>query len=210
MVADVRGAIGHRSGFRRLTRAFNRAQRDAHLRLSVGRGELLDRLTLAIAAEEVHRAVDAGGIALQHLLDQAHRFEVVAPIERRAQTQAGQDVGHRHQRGGLLLVLAPDRIFRRHPVIAQVLLDRLVKRRQAQPVFARALQQANDVGGVGGRWQRRQRQTRFAPRHRGVGREPRVRATRISSARRRRFSMSASFRMLGQAHSSPMLRGATD
>ncbi len=36
-----------------------------------------------------------------------------------------------------------------------------------------------------------------------------ARDSRISSASRRRFSISASFNMLGHAHSSPMVSGAT-
>ena len=52
------------------------------------------------------RAVDPGRVALQHALDQAHRLEVLAPVEGRAQAQAGDHVGHRDLGRGLALVLA--------------------------------------------------------------------------------------------------------
>ena len=173
MVANVCGAIGHRAGFRRLTRAFNRAKRNPDLRLARRRGELFHCLPFAIAAEEIHRAVDPGRIALQHLLDEADGLEVVAPVERRAQAQARQHVGHRHQRRGLPLVLVSDRVFRRHLTGAQMLFDRRVQDRKARAVLARSLQEPDDGGRVEGFGQRRERQTRLAASHRRIGRQPR-------------------------------------
>ena len=106
VVADVGGAVGGGAGLGRLPRALHRAQRHAHLGLAGGLGQLLHRVPVAVAAEEVHARVDPGGVALQHALDQAHRLDVLAPVERRAQPQAGDHVGHRHLGGGLALVLA--------------------------------------------------------------------------------------------------------
>ena len=96
----------------RLARALDGAQGDAHLPLAGAVGQLLDRLAIAVAAQEVHAAVDAGGIALEHPLDEADRLEVLAPVERRDEAQAGDDVGDRDLRRRLALVLAADGLLR--------------------------------------------------------------------------------------------------
>ena len=51
-------------------------------------GQVLHGLAVAVAAQEVHAAVDARRVALQHPLDQADRLEVLAPVEGR-RTGAG-------------------------------------------------------------------------------------------------------------------------
>ena len=169
----MRGAVAHRPGFRSLTGALYRSQCDAHLGFTGRRSQFLDRLALAVAAQEIHRTVHAGGIALKHLLDETDRFEVVAPVERRTQAQAGQDIGHGYLSRRLTLVLIPDRIFGRHLLGVHVLLDDGVERRQAQAILAHSLQQADDVRDVGGRGQGRGRQTRFTSGNDGIGRDPR-------------------------------------
>ncbi len=77
VVADVRGARARPLGLGGLARALHGAQGDADLGLSGAVGELLDRLPVAVAAEELHPPVHAGGIALQHPLDQAHGLDVL-------------------------------------------------------------------------------------------------------------------------------------
>ena len=67
----MRRAIGNRPAHDRLPGALDGLERHPHLRLSARGRELLDRLTLPVAAQEVHSSIRAGGIALQHLLDQA-------------------------------------------------------------------------------------------------------------------------------------------
>ena len=101
VVADVRGPIGGcplAAACRALSTAFSATRNCAS---PLGARELFDGLALPIAAEEVHPAVGAGGIALQHLFDQADRLEVLAPVERGAQTQAGDGIGDRDLVGGL-------------------------------------------------------------------------------------------------------------
>ena len=73
----MRGARARPLGLGGLARALHRAQRDAHLGLAGAVGELLDRLPVAVAGEELHPPVHAGGIALQHPLDEAHRLDVL-------------------------------------------------------------------------------------------------------------------------------------
>ena len=112
VIADVGGPVGGRSAGCRLARAFDRPERDPHLRVAARRRQFLDRLALSIATEEVHPSVRACRIALQDVLDQTHGLDVLAPIERRTEPQAGNGVGDRHLVGGLPLVLAANRGFR--------------------------------------------------------------------------------------------------
>ena len=63
---------------RDLPRALDGLERDAELRLAGRVGQFLDRVAVAIAAAEVHAAVDADRIALQDLLDQADALEELA------------------------------------------------------------------------------------------------------------------------------------
>ena len=134
----------------RLAGALDRPQRDPHLRVSARRREFLDRLALSIAAEEVHPSVRAGGIALQDLLDQTHRLDILAPIDRGAQAQAGDGIGHRHLVGRLPLVLAANRRFRGRLLRREVLLDRRANRRQPKTVLADPMQELDDGGDVEG------------------------------------------------------------
>ncbi len=98
--------------------------------------------------------VDARRILLQHPFDQAHRLEVLAPVERRTEPQAGDDVGDRDLRGGLPLVLGADGVLGAHVQGGEVTAHRRANRRQAQAVLADALQQLHDEGGVQHRRQR--------------------------------------------------------
>ena len=94
----------------------------------------------------------------------------------------------------------------------EVLVDGRAHGGQPRPVLAHALQELDDEGGVehaAAAAAARPCPAAVDPRHVGVGGPPRRAASRISSASRRRFSIRASFSMLGQAHSSPMVSGAT-
>ena len=147
VIADVRAA---RVG--RLRRATCRA-RSTLLSATrswpspVGTGQFLDRMAVAVAAAEVHPAVDAGRIALQHLLDQADALEELAPVERRDQPQAADQVRHRRLLGRLVLPFGADRVLdglRRAPRAPRRARCRSATRVGA--VFARALQQSRDEG----------------------------------------------------------------
>ena len=103
----------------RLPGALDALQRQQQLTFASRHGKLLDGVAIPVAAAEVHPAVDAGRIALQHLLDEAHAFEELAPIERRNQTEAANQVRHPRLLGRLMLSFCPDGV-----------LDRLSARRQ--------------------------------------------------------------------------------
>ena len=119
-VAHVVPAVVVRGGEGGLPCAFHRGQRDPALALPVRVRQVLDRLAVAVAAQEVHAAVDAGGIALQDLLHQAHPLEQRGPVLGRGEAQAGDRVRDRDLLARLPLGLAADEI-----------LDRLVDRPQA-------------------------------------------------------------------------------
>ncbi len=131
---------------------------------------------------------------------------------RRAQAQARDGVGDRDLRHALALVLGANRVLgRRAARDARCVVDRGADRRQPQAVLAHAVQQLHDERDVeaGGQRAGASAASPSIGDEVGVGGQARARATSISSASRRRFSMSASFSMLGHAHSSPMVSGAT-
>ena len=212
VIADVGGRSADRAAGGRLACAFDRLQGDPHLRVAARRGELLDRLALPISAEEVHPPVGAGGIALQHLLDQAHRLDILAPVERGAEAQARDRIGDRHLVGGLPLVLAANRRFRGRLLRREMRLDRRADRRQPEAILTNPMQQLDDRGDIERRRQRlatcRRLRVRSATTYSSAARRPRRDAS-VSAARRLRFSISASFSMLGHAQSSPIVSGAT-
>ncbi len=115
------------------------------MRLAARRRERLDGLPLLIATQEVHPRVRPGRVALQNLLDQAHRLEILAPVERGAETQTVDGVGDGNLRGGLPLVFAANRCFRGRLLRRKMLLDGRPDGRQPQTVLAHAMQELDDV-----------------------------------------------------------------
>ena len=94
----------------------------------------------------------------------------------------------------------------------EVRFERGAQRRAAHVVLARAMQHLHDVGVVRAVGNRHRRRPAAAASRRATcasAARRAVRLIRISSASRRRFSISASFSMLGHAHSSPSVSGAT-
>src|SRR5262249_18340576 len=57
-------------------------ERDTKLAVAGWIGQFLHRVPIAVAASKVHARVDAGGIALEHMLHEAHALEKLAPVER--------------------------------------------------------------------------------------------------------------------------------
>ncbi len=118
MVPDVRVAgvgVSHVN----LPRALDALQREQQLTFTGRHGEFLDGVAIPVAAAEVHPAVDTRRIALEHLLDEAHAFEELTPIEGRNQAEAANQVGHGRLCGRLILPFRSNRV-----------LDRLSSRRQ--------------------------------------------------------------------------------
>ena len=143
VVADVRAARVGRAHVH-LPRALDALQREQQLPFAGRHGQLLDGVAIPVAAAEVHPAVDAGRIALQHLLDEADALEELAPVERRDQAQAADQVGHAGLFGRLMLSLRSDRVLDRLSARRQRRFELLVQPRRERAERARALQQARD------------------------------------------------------------------
>ena len=109
-MADVRRRVVRCSQVH-LPGALDGLQRQPQLRVARRARQLLDRVAIAVAAAEIHAPVDAGGIALQHLLHQADALEELAPIERADEPETGDQIGNRGLLDRLLLAVETDGIL---------------------------------------------------------------------------------------------------
>ena len=130
----------------RLAGALDRLQREQELAVAGRRGELLDRVAIAVAAAEVHSRVDGRGIALQHLLDQADAFEELAPVEGANQPEAADEIGDARLLRGFVLSLGADRVFDRLAARRERAFELVVQSRRDGAEPPRALQQPRDEG----------------------------------------------------------------
>ena len=124
-------------------------------------------MPVAVAALELHAPVDTGGIAPEDLLDQADGFDVLVPVQRRAEPQAGDGVAHREVVHRLPLILGPDGVFHRGAGSFEPLFQLLPEPGRAGPVLAHALEQLAHEGDVKSLGKRRQAAVR--PRALEVG-----------------------------------------
>ena len=85
--------------------------------------DLLDHVPVAIAGREVHPAVESARILPQFLLDDAHRFDELAPVHRTEKAKTADGVAHRDLGGGLLLGLGLHQLLDRKARFGQPLLD---------------------------------------------------------------------------------------
>ena len=128
---------------RRVVRELDRPARDVALGERACPGDRLDDVPVAIARREVHRAVHAAGVFPQLVLDDAHRFDELAPVERAQQAQAPDRVADRNLGAGLLLRFGLHEVFDREPRLGQPLLDPRQGQRQGG---ALSLQAARELG----------------------------------------------------------------
>jgi hypothetical protein len=129
VIADVSRPVARRFTRGRLAGAFDGFECDAHLPFAAPRRQLLDRLPLLIAAQEIHARVGTRGIALEHLFDQAHRLDVLLPVEGGAEPETGDGIRHRDLGHSLTLVLVPNRVFRGGVKQRQVIVNSHADRR---------------------------------------------------------------------------------
>ena len=101
-------------------------------------------MAVAVAAAEVHPAVDARRIPLQHLLDEAHALEELAPVEGRNQAQAGDQVGHARLCRRLVLSFRANDVLERLPARLEERLELVIEVRGQRAEVPRVLQQAGD------------------------------------------------------------------
>ena len=143
VIADVRLArVG--GPHVRLPRPFDALQREQQLSLAGRHRQFLDGMAIPVAAAEVHPAVDASRVALEDLLDQAHALEELAPIERRDQAEAADQVRHAGLCGRLVLPFRPDRVLDRLSARGERRVQLLVQPRRDCAERARALKQTRD------------------------------------------------------------------
>jgi hypothetical protein len=88
VIAHVRGPFLRARSFRGPPGARDGAERHADLSLARGIRQLLDRVAVEVPAVEIHASVNARGITLQNLLNEAHALDVPAPVHRRHEAQA--------------------------------------------------------------------------------------------------------------------------
>ena len=154
VVSDVRGARLDAESLGLLPRALDRAQRDAHLRLTGRVGERLDRVPISVAALEVHPGIHAGGVAAEDLLDQAHVLDVLVPVHGRAQPETRDRVAHRQVIHRLTLVLGANRFLDGRAGRVQPVLELSAKRGGTGAVFAHALEQLIHERDMQDGWER--------------------------------------------------------
>ncbi len=148
---DMRRLLADTAQLRGPSGALDGAQGDPVLRLAgIGLAapprQILDGMTVAVAAGEVHARVDSCRVAPQDLLRPADLLDEDAPIERRAEAQAGDGVGGGDLIGSLTLVLFAHRILGRRAVRRESLVDRGGEGGEARVELAHAVPQLRDEG----------------------------------------------------------------
>ena len=106
---------------------FHAFQREQQLSLSRRHGEFLDCVAISVAAAEVHPAVHARRVTLEHLLDEAYALEEFTPVERRNEAKAANQVGHAGLLGSLMLSLCSDSILNGLPACFQCRIQTAVE-----------------------------------------------------------------------------------
>ena len=137
------GALVAARALRGEARALHAAERHRDLRFPGGIRELLDHAAVAVAAREVHAAVDPGGIALEHLLHEAHPLHERRPVECRAEAQAREHVGHRDLLRGLSLRLREDHALDGESLGAQPVVERGAEGGHPRPELAQTLHEGD-------------------------------------------------------------------
>ena len=92
--------------------ADERQGRARHLQLAPRRAarEVLDRLAIAIAGDEIHGAELA--LRAEDAIDEAHALEELPPVVVRHHAEAGDDVPHRHVGRAVALMLGSHEVVR--------------------------------------------------------------------------------------------------
>src|SRR5450755_1545263 len=116
MVPNVGCAARCRASLGRLAGALDGPQGNSQLTFSRGVCQLLHRLSVPVPTEEIHAGVHIRRVALQHLLNETDRFEILAPVQGGTQTKTGNHISDRELSRCLPLVLSSHRIFRREVV----------------------------------------------------------------------------------------------
>ena len=170
MIADVGGAIARRALFGGEAGALDRSQGHSQLSLSRAVGETLRGLAVAVPAQKVHASVNTCRVALENLRHQADGLEVLAPVERGGETEAGDRVGDRDLGRGQTLMLVSNGVFGTHLLRRQVLGESGANSGEARAVLADLLEELHHESGVKllGQGQRCSLPRRIDPGHVGI------------------------------------------
>ena len=126
-------------------RVERRRPRDVELGPTRAARELFDRVAIAVAGREVHRAVARG--RPEDAVDEADALEELRPVERRHQGHAQDHVAHRHVGGGLPLVLDPNDLVGRRPLGGQTLIQPQERGGDGRILIAQALDELDGERG---------------------------------------------------------------
>ena len=99
---DRRRRRGRRAA-RAVVRELDRLARHVAFRQAASFRDLLDDVPVPVAGREIHPAVEPARILPQLVLDDAHRFDELAPVHRPQEAQAADRVADRNLVAGLLL-----------------------------------------------------------------------------------------------------------
>ena len=107
--------------------------------------QLFNRVAVAVAGREVHRAI--GRRRAEDAVDEADALEELRPVERRHQGHAQDHVADRHVGGGLPLVLDPDDLVGRRPLSGQTLIQPQERGGNGRILIAQALDELDSERG---------------------------------------------------------------
>ncbi len=147
VIPDVRAAVVGRLR-PNLPCPLDRFECQPELRVARRLGQLFHRVPVPVPASEVHAAVHAGGIPLQHLFDEADLLEEFTPVERGDQAQAADEIRHRGLFGGLMAAFGANRIFDRLAACRESGVEITPHHRRHRAVLPGALQQARHESGM--------------------------------------------------------------
>jgi len=147
VVADVRATgIGRSLG--NLTCALDALPRHAHLAITGRLRYFFHRLSVAIAAAEVHSAVHAGWIALEYLFHEADALEELAPVEPGDEAEAADQIGDERLLSRLMLSFRTDGVFHGLPLGGEGSVELMAHRCRGRAVLTRSLEEADHERGM--------------------------------------------------------------
>ncbi len=148
VVADVRARGLRRRPRGRVGGQPQRAARHFQFVRAGALRDALDDVAVAVARVEVHARVDARRVFAEQRIDEAHRLEEVAPVERREQPHRGDDVADGDLGGGLPLVFEVDGLLGGEPALVQPALQPVEDGHERRVLVAQALRELDDEGAV--------------------------------------------------------------
>jgi hypothetical protein len=92
--------------------------------------ECLNAVAIAVAGRKIHLGIDSGRVGAERLLDEAHRFNELSPVDCAERAQAPDAVADEDLIGRLDLVVDPLQLFASEPLVGEAVLDPALHGRQ--------------------------------------------------------------------------------